>query len=138
MDAPTTVTRTIDTELTADELWSLIAEGDRWPEWMVDEAEVAVEPGAAGRVAEGGVERDVAIREVAPGHHVSFEWWPSGEPELASAVDLHVLPAVHGSVLHVVESFPSVSASAQASAAAWTARESRLQACWRTRLLIAA
>ena len=54
MDEPLIVSRDIDLDLPADELWSLIADGEGWETWLVDEAEVAVETGATGVVRDAG------------------------------------------------------------------------------------
>ena len=43
-------------------------------------------------------------------HRLTFTWWPEARPELVSAVELVVLPAVNGSQLHVTETALSASA----------------------------
>jgi uncharacterized protein YndB with AHSA1/START domain len=118
MSEGTRITRTVETDLEVDELWSLVADGDGWARWMVDEADVEVAPGSAGTVVDEGVERSVRIDEL-DGHRVAFTWWPAARPELVSAVELVVLPAVGGSQLRVTEI--SLSAST-ASATAWDVR----------------
>lgn len=139
MDAPTTVTRRIDTDLEPEELWSLVVDGDRWADWMVDGADVDVHEGADGRVTDAGANRDVHIREVSDGDHVAFDWWPSGSPEHASRVDLRVLPAPGGASLLIVEMFPAaLTMEASASARTWSARATRLLGCLRAPLLLAA
>jgi hypothetical protein len=137
MDAPLIVSRDIDLDLPAGELWSLIADGAGWERWLVDEAEVAVETGASGVVREQGETREVRLDDVVAGERVSFEWWPAGRPSEASAVELVVVPAPSGAVLHVTETFPPRS-TAQASAAgfswevrafmAWAGAGSRIHA----------
>lgn len=139
MDASTTVTRRVDTDLEPEELWTLIADGDRWTDWMVDGADVDVREDADGRVTDTGTDRDVRIREVSDGDHVAFEWWPSGSPDHASRVDLRVLPTPGGASLLVVETLPAVlTLEASASERWWTARASRLVGCRRPPLLLAA
>ena len=118
MSEGTRITRTVDTDLDVDELWSLVADGDGWASWMVDEAEVEVAPGSAGTVVDDGVARTVRIDELDD-HRLAFTWWPETRPELVSAVELVVLPAVGGSQLRVTEIALSASAVAPA---AWDVR----------------
>jgi uncharacterized protein YndB with AHSA1/START domain len=128
MDDPMIVSREIDVELPADELWSLIADRDGWERWLVDDADVAVEPGATGVVHDDGEERVVRVEEVVDGERVRFEWWPVERPGDASAVELVVLPSPAGVVLHVTEVFPPARTGlAMAAATAW---EVRAVAAW--------
>jgi uncharacterized protein YndB with AHSA1/START domain len=118
MSDGTRITRTVETDLDVDELWSLVADGAGWAQWMVDESDVEVAPGSAGTVVDDGVERSVRIDEIDD-HRVAFTWWPEARPELVSAVELVVLPAVGGSELRVTEI--SLSAST-VPALAWDVR----------------
>src|SRR4051794_30327239 len=113
------ITRTVDTDLDADELWGLVADGAAWADWMVDESHVDVAPGAAGTVVDDGIERTVRIDHL-DGHRLRFTWWPHDQPGLVSAVELVVLPAAGGARLHVAETY--LSASATAAPAAWDVR----------------
>jgi uncharacterized protein YndB with AHSA1/START domain len=106
MDEPVIVSRDIDLDLPLDELWSLVADGDGWERWLVDEADIDVENGATGFVRDDGEDRIVRIGEVVEGARVSFDWWPAGRPEDASAVELVVVPTTAGAALHVTEVFP--------------------------------
>jgi len=106
MEQPTVVSRTIELEISPNELWSLIGDGDRWAEWMVDESDVEVAPGGGGSVTDDGVNRGVRVVEVTEGEQVRFEWWPVGEPDTTSTVELVVAPNDTGAVLRVVETFP--------------------------------
>ena len=73
-------------------------------------------------------ERVVRIDEVVDGERVRFEWWPAERPGDASAVELVVLPAPAGAVLHVTEVFPPErTVLAMAAATAW---EVRALAAW--------
>ena len=105
---PTRVSRTIDTDLSTEELWALLADGEAWATWMVDESDVTVAPGGEGRVVDDGVERRVRIDRLDDGRdgdgaRVGFTWWPDDRPDLVSAVELVVLPAATGSRLRVTE-----------------------------------
>ena len=118
MSEGTRITRTVDTDLDVDELWTMVADGAAWASWMVDESDVDVAPGSAGAVVDDGVARRVRIDELDE-HRVAFTWWPEARPDLVSAVELVVLPAVGGSQLRVTEI--SLSASVP-SAVAWDVR----------------
>ena len=128
MDEPLIVTRDVDVDLDAAELWSLIAEGAGWERWLVDEAAVAIEPGATGTVRDDGEDRELRITHVVDGERVAFEWWPIDRPADASAVELVVVPSRRGAMLHVTETFPP-RRTALASAASFT-WEVRALAAW--------
>lgn len=127
MSEATRVTRTVDTDLAPDDLWSLVADGEAWTSWLVDEADVTVAPGSGGAVVDDGVERTVRIDHLDDGdgdgepRRVGFTWWPADRPDLVSAVELVVLPATGGSRLHVVETFAAASATA-ATPSPWDVR----------------
>jgi uncharacterized protein YndB with AHSA1/START domain len=110
-----TVQREIDVPMTADEVWHLVADGDGWTEWLVDEADVTVAPGAGGTVVEDGERRDVRIDDVVPGERVAWTWWPTERPDLPSSVELVVVGRPLGSVVRITE----VRATAPAR---WSAR----------------
>ena len=123
MSDPTRVSRTVDTDLAPDELWDLVTDGAAWATWMVDTADVAVEPGADGTVVDDGVARTVHIdrRDDRAGDRcVGFTWWPQDRPDLVSAVELVVLPASSGSRLRVTETFAS--AAPTRTSPAWDVR----------------
>jgi uncharacterized protein YndB with AHSA1/START domain len=86
------ITRTVETELTPDELWSLVADGEGWASWLVDDADIVVEPGATGTVVDDDEVRDVRIDRVEPHERVAFTWWPQGRTEQATRVELVVVP----------------------------------------------
>ena len=114
--APSTRTSTV-----AD-LWSLVSDGDGWAEWMVDGADIEVDPGASGTVVDDGVAREVRIDRVEPSRSVAFTWWPRARPDQTSTVELVVVPARTGSRLHVTETYRAVGAVATASAFRWDVR----------------
>jgi uncharacterized protein YndB with AHSA1/START domain len=119
----TEITRIVETELPVEQLWELVADGDSWPTWMVDHADVDVAPGAQGTIVEDGRERTVRIGDVGD-NQVSFTWWPVGAERLASTVELVVLPRQGGSALHVTERFPATLSALAATTAgmAWDIR----------------
>ena len=60
---------------------------------MVDDAAVEVVPGSTGVVTDGDEDREVRIERVDEGERVSFEWWPAGQPDQSSSVELVIVPA---------------------------------------------
>lgn len=129
---PTVVTREIDVDLPADELWELIADGERWSDWLVDEAAIEVSPGSGGTVVDGGEERTVGISSVRPDDGLRFAWWPTDRPDLASSVELTVVETPSRAVLRIVEVFPPVMSVAAADAAiAWEVRACSAWLCAR-------
>jgi uncharacterized protein YndB with AHSA1/START domain len=137
MEPEVAITRTVELDLSPDELWEMIGDGDRWADWMVDAAELDIEPGAIGVVTDGDEERVVRIDRVDDGQRLSFAWWPVAQPDRGSAVDLVILPAARGSVLEIVETFPTGSTlSASVATTSWPARVHVLEAV--RRMLVAA
>lgn len=133
---PTVVTRDIDVDLPADELWHLIVDGDRWADWLVDDAAVDVTPGAGGVVVDGGEERTVGISSVQPGEGLRFAWWPSDRPGLASSVELRIVETESRSVLRIVEVFPpAVTTAAPGASITWDVRACCLWMCARATAL---
>lgn len=133
MDEPIVITRDLDLDVPADELWQLVADGSRWAEWLTDAADVVVEPSRSGTVVDDdGVERRVSIHSIVPGERVRFAWWPSDHPDESSMVELVVapLPAVGGerSRLSVIETYATASI-ATAAPAAWNLRLMLLVLC---------
>lgn len=97
------VRRDIDVPLPADDVWPLVADGDGWAEWLVEEADVAVESGGEGTVVDDGERRGVLVERVVPGERVTWTWWPSDRPDDASRVDLEVVPAAERTVVRITE-----------------------------------
>ena len=90
--ADTTITRTVETDLAPDEVWSLVAGADGWAAWLVDDADIDVEPDATGTVVDDDEARDVRIDRIDPHERVTFTWWPQGHADRASTVELVVIP----------------------------------------------
>ena len=130
-----TVRRDIGVDLPAEDVWPLVADADGWTQWLVDEADVDVQPGARGSVADGGERRDVRVDEVVPGRSVSWRWWPAGAPADASTVQLLVVPSGPRTIVRITE---TRAAAAQASLAAtrWSVRSGLLaRLAWRAPVL---
>ena len=115
------VTRTVETDLTPEDLWHLVGDGDAWASWMVDEAAVDVSVGAEGTVVDDGVVRTVRVDRVDAGRGVDFTWWPDDDPDGASSVTVRVLPHAGGSSLHITERY-GATACAAACGIAWDVR----------------
>ena len=94
------VTREIEIPLDADEAWEAVTELEGW---LVDDADLALEPGEEGTLRlPGGEERRAVVEEVAPRERLAFWWWAGEEP--ATLVELTLVPAVGGTLVRVVES----------------------------------
>jgi hypothetical protein len=105
------ISRIVETDLELDDLWSLVADGEAWAEWMVDDDDIEVDPGAVGTVVDDGIARDVRIDRVEPRRSVAFTWWPQARPDQTSTVELLVVPARTGSRLHVTETYVATSSA---------------------------
>ena len=135
MEQPTVVTRTVELDMSPEDLWPLVGDGAHWSDWMVDESVVDVAPDGEGQVREDGVDRGVRISEVVEGERVRFDWWPTDRPDSVSTVELVVMPRESGVVLHIAETFPpqrhvvTVMASPATASASWDLRATCLWAC---------
>lgn len=127
MDAPLTIEREIDVDMSAAELWDLIATGDGWQQWMVDAASIRVAPGSEGTVVDDGVRRAVRVHEMVQGCSVSFHWSEVGSADDLSLVTLQVVERPDGRVrLRVTEQWLSPLACADCPLRAgdrWALRE---------------
>ena len=86
--------------LDAGEAWEAVTELE---EWLVDDADLALEPGEEGTLRlPGGEERRAVVEEVEPGERLAFWWWAGEAP--ATRVELTLVPAIGGTVVRVVES----------------------------------
>jgi uncharacterized protein YndB with AHSA1/START domain len=124
LDGPT-VQREVDVDLPADDVWPLVGDADGWAEWLVERADVVVEPGQKGTVVDDGQPRRVHIGEVEPGRSVTWSWWPAERPRDASTVRIVVVPAGVTTRLRITETRASASALAQSR---WNARTTLLAA----------
>jgi uncharacterized protein YndB with AHSA1/START domain len=110
------IERSTDLDLDVEALWALLSTADGWSSWLVDHAEIAIEPDAIGTAVTDGVERSVRIESVVVGHGIGFTWWDRRDPSTASYVQLDLVELPHGrSHLDITERFIGTSASTVAS-----------------------
>jgi hypothetical protein len=121
-EPPVTITRDIALDVAVDEAWELIGDGSGWSEWMVDGADIVVEPGRHGTVTEDDGDRSVRIREVVHGERVTFDWWTPGENSAGSTVVLELVPADSRTLLRIVETFPAAAHLAARASVVWDVR----------------
>jgi uncharacterized protein YndB with AHSA1/START domain len=113
MDAPLTIERLIDLDLSADELWALIASAEGWQQWMVDDARLPIEANGGGTVTDDGVERAVLVHEVIDRRSVTFHWSEAGRADDVSRVTLEIVETAHGRrAIKVTEQWVAPSACA--------------------------
>jgi hypothetical protein len=120
--APIAVTRDIELDAPTDEAWHLIGDASGWSEWMVDDADIVVEPGRHGTVREDETDRSVRIREVVHGERVTFDWWTPGEDNAGSTVVLELVPSESRTLLRIVETFPAARHAAARAHLLWDVR----------------
>ena len=98
------IERSTDLDLDVDELWTLVSTAEGWRSWLVDEADITIEPDASGTATTDELERTVHIDSVVDGRSIGFSWWEGGDRSSASYVQLDVIELPHGrSQLHVGE-----------------------------------
>ena len=115
------VTREVELDATTEEVWEAITDDDERATWFGGATEFELEPGGEGFATDpDGQRRAVRVDEVEPGRRLSFDWWPEGEDDTASRVELEVIPLEDGSRLRVTETFPATTPvmTVQAAAAA--------------------
>jgi uncharacterized protein YndB with AHSA1/START domain len=88
----TTLTRHIDLDAPAEQVWPLLAGPEGWILWLADDADVEIRPGGRGRVVDDGVARSVEIDSVEPERRVAFRWWPENDETDQSHVELVLVP----------------------------------------------
>jgi hypothetical protein len=122
-ESPVVITRRIELDVEGDDAWRLISEAAGWAGWMVDDADVDVVDGAIGTVGDGDERRDVHIGEVSRrDQRVTFDWWPSDDPQRASTVELQLVTIGGAVVLQIAETFPRRSTLTASAALRWDLR----------------
>jgi uncharacterized protein YndB with AHSA1/START domain len=128
------VERSLDLDVSPDELWRAITEDAELAMWFAPEAALDARVGGRGRfVDDDGVARQAVVEELEPGHRLVLRWWPDVDgPVAASIVTLVVAPRPGGARLRVTG---HLAASARADYGA-LAEASRKAWLWRLDLLL--
>jgi len=131
---PTTITRQVDLDAPADELWDLVSDPDQMATWLGDSVDVDLRPGGTGTVVDDGIVRHVQIEEVSESRRLSFTWWESGDRSTESRVVFAIGTSDDGrSRLTITETLPEqsprLSARASAGRMRWEVRVLSLWAC---------
>jgi uncharacterized protein YndB with AHSA1/START domain len=119
MDAAV-VTRSINLDASADEVWALVADDAALSDWFGADASLHLVPGGTGRFVDpdGSVRRAV-VADVEPGRVLRYTWWDEADPADASTVELHIEADEEGrSTLTVTETVVAGGGKACALAAA--------------------
>jgi uncharacterized protein YndB with AHSA1/START domain len=113
-DSDSEIRRSVEFDLDADQLWSLLADPDELATWLGDRVDIDLVPGGAGRVVDDDVERDLLVEQVVDGERIAWRWWRRDDPGSASHVELVIAPRPGGTRLDIVETLiaPPVSALA--------------------------
>src|SRR4051794_19684762 len=81
---PPVVTRSIDLDASADEVWNAITDAEELGRWLADEAVFEPVPGTSARFVEGGQVRRAVVEAVEDGRRLVFRWWDDDEGEAAA------------------------------------------------------
>ena len=89
-------------DLDPDEAWDAVVDMENW---LAEEAELELEPGAEGRFRlDDGSERHAKVEEVDPGRTLSWWWWSDDAEDRGTHVEVRLVEAVSGTRVVVVES----------------------------------
>src|SRR4051812_36326849 len=129
------LTRRVDLDASAEELWELISEPDRLSEWLGESVDLDVRPGGTGAVTDDGVLKFVHVDRVEPGRALSFSWWEPDQPQQTAQVLFQISSRPGGgSRLDITE---TLCAAEPASRLRWEARVCLLWACTVVAALVA-
>ena len=133
---PLTITRGVDLDIDADQLWGALSDPDQLAAWLGDEVDLDVRQGGTGTVIDDGVLRHVRIDHVDEGRGLAFTWWEHDHPHLASTVRFAIEQRPDGgSHLAIVETFDpdalggAVTKASAAASERWGVRVMCLWAC---------
>ena len=98
------ITRAVELEAAADEVWRALTDPDLLGDWLEGVVALDVRPGGAGTIIEPeGAVRRALVDEVVPGRRLSLRWWPDDGSGPPSSVRLDLEPAGGGTRLVVTE-----------------------------------
>ena len=131
---PTTITRQVDLDTPADELWDMVSDPDQMATWLGDSVDVDLRPGGTGTVVDDGIVRHVQIEEVSQPRRLAFTWWESDDRSTESRVVFAIGTTIDGrSRLTITETLrgrsPGMVARASAASMRWEVRVLSLWAC---------
>jgi hypothetical protein len=95
------IRRDVELEVDAAAAWQLVADPDRWADWLGDAVDIAVEDGAVGTVEDDGIVRFVHIDRVHVGRRVEFTWWEAGGDVARVVLEVEATPT--GSRIRITE-----------------------------------
>jgi uncharacterized protein YndB with AHSA1/START domain len=108
MTSMTSVTRTVELDAGADDVWDAIADPELRAQWLDDE---------------DAADRTVRVDEVDSGRRLVWTWWrPDGDEPDASTVEIAITPRTDGGTRVVVTETPLWAAPATITASASSAR----------------
>jgi uncharacterized protein YndB with AHSA1/START domain len=133
---PLTITRRVDLDIDAAQLWGALSDPQQLAAWLGDEVDLDVRVGATGMVIDDGVLRRVRIDHLDEGRQLAFTWWEHDQPHLASTVRFEVEQRPDGgSRLAIVETFDpeahgnAITKARAVAAERWGVRVMCLWAC---------
>jgi uncharacterized protein YndB with AHSA1/START domain len=98
------VRRTLELDCSPAVLWGLVTEAASLSSWLGRNVVIDLRPGGSGHlVDDDGSLRRLVVHEVAFEERLRFTWWPAGDEEAASEVELSLERADEGSRLVVTE-----------------------------------
>jgi uncharacterized protein YndB with AHSA1/START domain len=133
----TRITRSVDLDAPAADVWQALTEPELLGEWLDSVVELDVRPGGDGTVVDphGGVRR-ARVEEVLPARRLALRWWPEDGSGPASTVELDLEATPGGTRLVVTETVvapssgpASASASASVAGSRWGVRFLLLGCC---------
>lgn len=130
---PIAVTRTIDLDAPADEVWSRLVDEAELSSWLGATVRLDAAPGGIGRFDFGTSVRRAVVHTVEPNRRFGFTWWDEDDPDEVSTVEFELdrsTPA-GGVRLTITETVVPGGAAAGARACNWV----DAAAAWEGRLL---
>lgn len=84
------VRRERELQVSSEEAWPLVGTREGLEQWLGDEVDVDLVPGASGTIRDGEEVLQAEVESIEPGRRVSLRWW--SEERGATIVDLTLEP----------------------------------------------